>query len=408
MTAEGSARDDEALVARNRLMNRLRRGPIAVVSIAALLLIGCGSANRAGPRPTSSAAVQRALTGGGIDASQWRTDFSRSSVPLTELRSGGPGKDGIPAIDEPKFVPIARGEVPGREPVLVVRGRRTVKAYPLRILIWHEIVNDELDGTPVAVTYCPLCNSSVVFDRRVAGETVRFGTTGSLRRSDLVMWDDRTESWWQQVTGEAIVGRRVGTTLRRLPSIILSAAEAARLHPRAQVLSQDTGFDRDYGANPYVGYDDPASQPFLLDEKADPRLPAKERVLAVRRGRDGVVLPLSVVRERRVIAFDAFDTPVVALYAAGVTSALDRGRIEKSADVGSAVLFDARVADRRVKLRPTDESGRFAEDDGTIWDLAGRALSGPGKGQRLRPVASDEQFWFAYAAFLTGTVRIVR
>ena len=191
-------------------------------------------------------------------------------------------------------------------------------------------------------------------------------------------------------------------------SIILSAAEAARLHPRAQVLSQDTGFDRDYGANPYVGYDDPASQPFLLDEKADPRLPPKERVLAVRRGRDGVVLPLSVVRKRRVIAFDAFDTPVVALYAAGVTSALDRGRIDQSADVGSAVLFDARVADRRVKLRPTDESGRFAEDDGTIWDLAGRALSGPGKGQRLRPVAGDEQFWFAYAAFLTGTVRIVR
>ncbi len=375
---------------------------------AVLLLAGCGDGQRPTARTPVPAELERQLDAGGIDASEWKTDFSRRAVPLGELRSGGPGKDGIPAIDEPAFVPIARAGLPGKEPVLVVEGRSDVKAYPLRILVWHEIVNDDLEGVPIAVTYCPLCNSSVVFDRRVAGEAVRFGTTGALRRSDLVMWDDRTESWWQQVTGEAIVGRRTGTTLARLPSVILSVAEAARLHPQALMLSQETGFDRDYGANPYVGYDEPASEPFLLDGKADRRLQPKERVIAVRRGRDGVVLPLRVARERRVVRFEAFGTPVVALHAPEATSALDRERIDESASVGTAVLFDARVAGEQVRLRPTRDPGRFAGADGTTWDLAGRAVSGPGKGRRLRPVAGDEQFWFAFAAFLTGSVRIVR
>ena len=129
---------------------------------------------------------------------EWpHTDFSRHSVDYNEIFSGGPPKDGIPAIDRPQFVPVGetRNLAP-REPVISVRIGSEARAFPLRILIWHEIVNDTVGGTPIAVTWCPLCNSSVAFDCRVGGRTLSFGTTGKLRNSDLVMYDRETESWW--------------------------------------------------------------------------------------------------------------------------------------------------------------------------------------------------------------------
>lgn len=176
------------------------------------------------------------------------------------------------------------------------------------------------------------------------------------------------------------------------------------------MLSQDTGFDRDYGANPYAGYDEPGSEPFLLDGTADGRLPPKTRVLAVRRGRDAVVLPLEVARKQRVRTFTAFGRPVVAPYAPGVKSALDAARIGDSGDVGTAALCDPGPGGkgRPVRLRATGDPGRFRGQDGTVCDLTGRAVSGPAKGRRLPPVAGDQQFWFALAAFLTGDVRILR
>jgi Protein of unknown function (DUF3179) len=163
------------------------------------VLTGCG-AGTTDPTPERSqpgdAARELRVSGDG-----WRTDFSRHSVPLGEFISGGPPRDGIPPIDEPKPVPVRDADqwLDGREPVLVVEVAGAVRAYPVQILVWHEIVNDELAGRPIAVSYCPLCNSSLVFAREVDGVGVlRFGTTGNLRHSDLVMWDDRTESWWHR------------------------------------------------------------------------------------------------------------------------------------------------------------------------------------------------------------------
>ena len=150
---------------------------------------------------------------------EWpNTDFSRTSIAWSEVLSGGPPKDGIPAIDDPKFKPASEIKHLGeREPVITVEIGVARKAYPLSILMWHEIVNDEVGGVPVAVTFCPLCNSSVVFDRRVKGRVLDFGTTGKLRNSDLVMYDRQTESWWQQFLGEAIVGEMLGTQLKMIP-----------------------------------------------------------------------------------------------------------------------------------------------------------------------------------------------
>jgi len=189
---------------------------------------------------------------------------------------------------------------------------------------WHEVVNDDFVGHPIAVTFCPLCNSSLVFDRRVDGRELTFGTTGNLRNSDLVMWDRQTESWWQQFTGEAIVGGLTGERLEALTSQTVSWKDFREKFPGGDVLSRDTGFDRDYGRNPYEGYDRPDDQPFLFDREADDRLPAKERVAAVFVGDDAVVVPFSRLRASPVVDLEVAGTPVVVVFKSGVASALGR------------------------------------------------------------------------------------
>jgi hypothetical protein len=181
------------------------------------------------------------------DRAEWpKTDFTKHTVELSEIESGGPPKDGIPAIDRPHFaaIPMARAWLKPKEPVIVLRQGAKARAYPIQILMFHEIVNDTFEGVPVAVTFCPLCNASIVFDRRVAGSVLDFGTTGRLRLSDLVMYDRQSQSWWQQFTGKGIVGRYAGTELTRLPSEIVAFEDFAAAYPAGQVLSRSTGYSR--------------------------------------------------------------------------------------------------------------------------------------------------------------------
>ena len=195
-----------------------------------------------------SGAAQRNKNGG------WATAFSLHTVPLDEIVSGGPPRDGIPALDHPSFVGVAEAHrwLEDDEPVLVIETEGASRAYPYQVLIWHEIVNDEIDGLPLAVTYCPLCNTALVFARRHGERTLDFGTTGRLRHSDLIMYDRQTETWWQQATGEAIVGTLAGETLERYPAQTTSWRTFRETHPDGQVLSRETGYDRPYGKNPYV------------------------------------------------------------------------------------------------------------------------------------------------------------
>lgn len=380
-------------------MDRRARTVLAVTAAAALLAgcsgDGAGDAAREG---AGAAAERDELT---VSRAGWKTDFSRHSVPLGEFSAGGPPRDGIPPIDEPRFVSPADASrwLDGQEPVLVVERGATARAYPHQILIWHEIVNDVLAGVPIAATYCPLCNSAVVFDRRVGGRTLRLGTTGNLRHSDLVMWDDATESWWQQLTGEAVVGELTGERLRALPSETLSFADFRARHPDGEVLSRDTGYERDYGTNPYVGYDEPDTQPFLLDGEADGRLPPKERVVSIIRGEEAAVVPFSRLRRRPVANVEVAGESLVVLYAPGVRSALDATAIGDSRDVGTAAAFSRTVAGRDVELVPAG-SGRFRDRaTGSTWDVTGRATAGPLAGRRLKPAVHDLSFWFAVAAF---------
>jgi hypothetical protein len=335
----------------------------------------------------------------------WRTDFSRHAVPLEEIVSGGPPKDGIPAIDRPRFVSAraANRWLKDQEPVMVVEHGGTAKAYPLSILIWHEIVNDEIAGLPVSVTFCPLCNTALVFDRRLVGRVLDFGTTGRLRHSDLVMYDRQTETWWQQATGEAIVGDLVGKKLKWVPSNTLSWKSARELYPDIQVLSRETGYDRPYGRNPYVGYDDPGGGPLasFFRGDADPRLPAMERVVAVELG-EGWAAAFERLRETRVVNEEVERTPFVVFWSPGAASALDEADIASGRDVGQTAVYDRRVGDRVLTFHAVGGGFRDRET-GSGWTLAGRAVDGPLKGQRMRPIPHGNHFWFAWVVFRPET-----
>ena len=235
------------------------------LSLLAMLISACTS----GPTiPTPSVSATNiptpAATAPPRIAAGFETDFTRHSVPYDEVTDVIP-KDRIPAIDAPTFVTTeaANAWLSPEEPVLIIQIGDETHIYPIQILIWHEIINDTVGGVPVAATYCPLCNTAIAFERTVAGQMLDFGTTGRLRYSNLIMYDRPTESWWQQATGEAIAGEFTGRQLTFVPAPMVSWADAQTAYPEGDVLSRDTGHTRDYGQNPYPGYDDPDSTPFL-------------------------------------------------------------------------------------------------------------------------------------------------
>ncbi|MCE0505189.1 DUF3179 domain-containing protein [Roseivivax sp. GX 12232] len=275
----------------------------------------------------------------GFWRSEWpETDFSRASVgSWSEIISGGPGKDGIPALSDPGFVAVGGARLEPREPVITVALEgATPRAYPLRYLTWHEIVNDRIGGLPVAVTYCPLCNSAMVFDRRLGGRVLSFGVTGKLRNSDMVMYDRETQSWWQQALGEGIVGEMTGRELRQLPSWMESFAAFRAAHPEGLVMAQPA-YPRDYGRNPYQRYDS-SKRPFLYSGDPPPHgIPALERVVRVG---DRAWPMTRLAREGRIE-----EAGVTLLWADTQASALDTARIAQGRDVGAIRVRDGRGRD---------------------------------------------------------------
>lgn len=218
-----------------------------VRTIAAICALMFALACQAAPASGQDSALEREFP---------RLDIDKRSVDLAEIESGGVPRDAIPAILDPVFIPLADAEaLSPEEPVITLAGDCGAFAFPFRVLIWHEIAHHDFCGVPVAVTYCPLCNTALVFDRRVAGNTLSFGTSGRLRNSDLVMYDHQSESLWQQFTGEAIVGEMTGERLTTIPARIESVARFAAAHPGGRILAPPVDSRRAYGSNPYVGYD---------------------------------------------------------------------------------------------------------------------------------------------------------
>jgi len=336
------------------------------------------------------------------------TNTALRSIELSELRSGGPPKDGIPAIDNPQFVSQdeAVAWLAGQEPIVLLRIGDVARIYPLQILTYHEIANDEFAGVPVTVTFCPLCYSAIAFDRRIStdeGELLLdFGVSGMLRNSDLVMYDRQTETLWQQFTGEALVGDLLGTTLNFLPAQIVSFAQAREAHPEADVLSRDTGHTRAYGNNPYAGYDDIDNAPFLFDGPDNGRLPPLARVIAVKLSDGARAYPTHVTRDRGVIHDAIGDQPVVVFHAEGAVTALGEAVIAEAREVGSTGVFDPRLDGQHLTFSYVD--GWFTDaETGSTWNVLGEATAGPLVGQHLTPLQFGDYFAFAWFAFQPET-----
>ncbi len=374
-------------------------GPGDAGSVATPLAADPAGAGRAGaPGPAGDTAPARLMAG-------WDTNFEIHSVPYAEIVRGGPGRDGIPPVDSPVFFVAA--EAPGymgdAEPVVSLEIGGAAKAYPLAMLVRHEIVNDELAGVPVAVTYCPLCNTALVFDRRAGGRTLDFGTTGNLLRSGLVMWDRQTQSWWQQISAEAIVGDLTGTRLRVIAAQTVSFRDFAEAHPDGLVLSRETGIypQSAYEFGPYAGYDAEGGEPVLFDGEADGRLEPLERVLAIELGVEAVAYPFARLVVTPVINDTVGGTRIAIFYTGGTLSPFPGASGPRRA-VGSTGVFEPKAGGRHLTF---SAAGDAIVDDqtGSVWSILGRAIGGPLEGTELRPVAHGNHFWFAWAAFRPGT-----
>lgn len=330
------------------------------------------------------------------------TDFCNHSIDYSEIFSGGPPPDGIPAIDNPVFESIdeANTWLEDSWPIMLFEANGEARAYPLAILIWHEIVNDELAGQKVTLTFCPLCNSTIAFNRVLEDGTVLdFGTTGNLRNSDLVMYDRQTRSWWQQFTGEGIVGEMTGTFLEMLPSQIISWADFKANFPASQVLSRDTGAFRDYGRNPYSGYDEVGSSPFFPVGEFGDQLPAIERIVALTFDDVDVAFPFSLLSDVGVVNEEYSGQPVVVLWKPGTNTAF--GNTVR--DVGSTGAF-SRELDGQLLTFEADDDGFVDVETGSRWNLAGQAIDGPLSGSQLERLVSSEHFWFSWSVFKPDTI----
>ncbi len=271
-------------------------------------------------------------------AGAWpETDFSRLGIDLAEVTSGGPPKDGIPALTDPRFGPAStETRLADREPVMTVTlPGQTARAYPIRYLMWHEIVNDSIGGVAVLVTFCPLCNTGMVFDPRRDGVALTFGVSGLLRNSDMIMYDRQTESWWQQALGQGIVGTHQGRTLTQLPAVMESWAAFRAAQPDGLVMDEPD-WPRSYGSNPYIGYD--TARPFLYDGQDPPHgIPPLERVVRVG-NRAWPLTRLARLGEVR-------EAGLILTWAEGQASALDSQQIGAGREVGNIRVRDVQGGD---------------------------------------------------------------
>ena len=265
---------------------------------------------------------------------KWTTDFDKTNIDVSAIISGGPPKDGIPAINKPKFISIEEaGALSDRDPVIGIEINGDARAYPLGVLMRHEIANDVIGGKAVTVTYCPLCNSAIVFDAMIDGKVHDFGTTGRLRNSDLVMYDRQTESWWQQFSGKALIGEYVGRQLKAIPSRMESFANFKKRFPNGKVMAGEIGSLARYNTNPYTGYDT-SSRPFLFRGEMPKNIHPMERVIVVRDDKSPMAVSLVSVRKKGKMSISGYDIS----WTKGQASALDTSKISEGREIGNITV----------------------------------------------------------------------
>jgi len=335
----------------------------------------------------------------------WPTDWTRRTVDdWNEFRAGlqaSDPRDGIPPIDTPVFESVAlAGQWLGpRDPGALVQIDDEARFYPLSIMTRHEIVNDAFGDVPVAVTFCPLCNTAIAYDRRVNGEVLRLGVSGLLRNSDLVMWDDATTSLWQQITGEGVIGQFAGAQLESVPTSIVSFAQFAENFPDGKSLAGESGLGRQrYGVNPYQGYSS-GSRPFLFDGEIDERLPALSRVVGISQGDAIAAYAFGQLEIERVINDEVAGLPITVFFAGETADALDQQAIAISQAIGSAVAYDPVVGGQVLTFTANDDDTFTDDQTGSTWSIVGIAIDGELAGTQLGALEHRNEFWFAWQAF---------
>jgi hypothetical protein len=325
----------------------------------------------------------------------------KSIVPLEKIVSGGPSKDGIPSIDNPKFVRADEATfLLDADMVIGVQRNGITKAYPHKILVWHEIVNDMFQEDPVVITYCPLCYSSIAFLRVLDGRSVQFGTSGRLYNSDLVMYDKQPGSTdltalgldlkdagnlWSQMSGQALVGDRSGQRLISIPADVMEWKDWRRLHLDTLVLSTETGYQRSYGVDPYSDYYASRDIQFPVENR-DGRLFEKEVILGIEYNGKHKAYRVQRIEDDNVIN-DEFQANGIVLFR-----------------VGSKAVraFETDIDGRRLTFRYAD--GKFIDNEtGSTWNEHGMAVEGKMKGSQMKRANGHIAFWFAWVAFYPET-----
>ena len=334
-------------------------------------------------------------------------EFPDPLVDPSAIISGGPPPDGIPPIDNPQFLQVADhlDLLEDDEPVVFVSINGDARAYPVQVMIWHEIVNDVVGGVPVSVTYCPLCNSAVAYRREINGVETTFGTSGRLFASALVMYDRATESLWTHFDGKAVVGVLTGTQLETIGAPLSAWSDFRAAHPDGKVLDPDnTGFARRYGANPYVGYDDVRTSPFLYRGALDDRAVAKQRIVGVNIADVSKAWTLQVISggEAKATHSTVGSQDIVILWKSGQSSALDENTVYGAKDVGSVGVFVPQIEGQILTFR-TEAETFVDEETGTTWNFAGEAIGGPLAGSTLERIVHLDTFWFAWATYRPDT-----
>lgn len=395
---------------------------LGLLATATIIIAACGNSDTAvgtSEQPTPTTIESDTTTTGptttiepGAEVPSALDDMDHPSFPEPlvdpdEIISGGPPPDGIPPIDGPSFVSVEEADewLADEEPLLYLEMNDEVHAYPIQIMIWHEIVNDTVGGVPVTVTYCPLCNSAVSFRREVNGQVTTFGTSGRLYASALVMYDRATESLWTHFDGRAVVGALTGEKLEPISSPLLAWSDFKESFPDAKVLDREsTGHSRPYGQNPYAGYDNPDTQPFLFRGDVDDRAVAKQRVVGVSVDSASRAWSLDALREGSASATNdqVGGTPIVIFWKSGQSSALEGGQVDGGRDVGSVGVFSP-VMDGQTLSFAVDGNTFVDEQTGSEWDITGLATSGKFEGTALEQIHHLDTFWFAWSTYQPET-----
>ena len=315
------------------------------------------------------------------------TNGVKHIIPLDKIKGGGPPKDGIPSIDNPVFVDIQDSQFMSDSDIVIgLEINGDIKAYPLFILVWHEIVNDKVGGTPVSVTYCPLCYTNQVFERIINGKEVEFGTSGKLYNSNLLMYDRFTESYWSQALGMAVTGELTGYQLDLVPFDVITWGDWKTLHPDTLVLTTDTGYVRSYATDPYGSY---YTEPRIIFpvEHSDDRMHPKEIIIGFNYGDVYKAYKQNDIESNVIVNDSIGNTPVMLV---------------------SLFSENTRVYDRMINDQVLDfvyaDDAIFDTQTNSEWNYDGLSLSGEYEGEQLQRLPIEPGFWFEWVAFHPETL----